>query len=112
MTDRRINVFSCLVAGLGVGIAVGGLFAPRTGAATRRLIQREARKARRLVRTTMQEGAEYVARHARAVLDEASEIIDRSEETFNKRKDKLGNLVGAGKEAYRAAAERLAHTAS
>jgi hypothetical protein len=60
----------------------------------------------------MQEGAEYVARQGRVVLDEAIELIDRGEEIFNKRKDQFGNLVEAGQEACRAAAEKLAYTAS
>ena len=93
MTDPRIRAFSCLMSGLAVGIAVAGLFAPRSGAATRKLVQRKAQKAKRLVKTTIDDGNRYITRRGTEALDKASELISR------------------GKEAYHAAMEKMAPAA-
>jgi gas vesicle protein len=94
MTDPRIKAFSCVMSGLGVGIAVAGLLAPCSGATTRKLIQRKARKVKRLFKTTIDKGNRYITRRGTEALDQASEFINQ------------------GKEAYRAAMEKMAPAAS
>ena len=82
-----------LLTGLGVGLLVAGLASPRSGAANRKLIQRKSEKARRLLKNTIQERAQYLTRRGTEMLDEASELMEQ------------------GKAAYRAASEKLAHAA-
>ena len=92
MTDGMRGFFS-LLAGLAVGLAVAGLVSPRSGAANRKLIQRKAEKAKKLLGNTIHEGAQYVTRRGTEMLEEAGELMDQ------------------GKEACRAAGEKLAHAA-
>jgi gas vesicle protein len=46
MNTNRGSELLCLLAGLGAGIALTVLFAPRSGAATRRLIGRKVEEGR------------------------------------------------------------------
>ena len=94
MTDQRISAFSCLMCGLGVGIAVAGLLAPRSGAASRKLIQQKAQKAKRLAETAIDDANRYITREGTEVVDQARELINQ------------------GKEACRAAMEKMVPAAS
>ena len=84
MTDQRIRVFSILVTGIGAGILVGGLFAPRSGDASRKLIARRAQKTKKVVRNAVQDGTRFLTR--------GSEVRE---------------LVGRGRGMYRAAGKLL-----
>src|SRR5262245_37093954 len=85
--DNRLSYF---FLGLGVGVAVGVLFAPKSGAETRDLIKSKAN-----------EGADYVKRRGNELRDQASEAIDRGKETVRRHKDNLSAAVDAGRQAYR-----------
>ncbi|HML18294.1 MAG TPA: YtxH domain-containing protein [Bryobacteraceae bacterium] len=78
--------------GLGVGVAVGVLFAPKSGEETRSLLRDKAG-----------EGAEYVKRRSTDLRDQAADVIDRGKQTILKQKDNLSAAVEAGKQAYREA---------
>ncbi len=78
--------------GLGLGVAVGILFAPQSGEETRRLIKDKA-----------EEGVDYVRRRATEVQDSASDIYDRGRQGFQRRKDTLAAAMEAGRQAYREA---------
>jgi gas vesicle protein len=86
------NKLSYFFLGLGVGVAVGVLFAPKTGDETRGLIRDKAN-----------EGADYVKRRGMDLKDQAAEALERSKQTIQKQKDNLGAAVEAGKQAYREA---------
>lgn len=92
MTDQRIRTFSYLATALGAGILVGGLFAPRAGDASRKLIARKAQRAKRVVKNTVSDSARYITRRGTKVRDQTIELIDR------------------GKGMYRAA-EKMVHAA-
>ncbi len=85
--DSKLSYF---FLGLGLGVAVGVLFAPKAGAETRDLIRSKAG-----------EGADYVKRRGEELRDSATETLDRSKETIRRHKDNLSAAVEAGKQAYR-----------
>ena len=84
--DNRLSYF---FLGLGLGVAVGVLFAPKSGAETRDFLRSKA-----------EEGVDFVKRRADDFRQTAAETIDRSKET-RRQKDNLTAAVDAGKQAYR-----------
>jgi gas vesicle protein len=84
------NKFSYFFLGLGLGVAVGLLFAPKSGPETRDLLRSKA-----------DEGKEYLKRRSAEVRDQASEAIDRGKSSVSRQRDNLMAAVEAGKAAYR-----------
>jgi gas vesicle protein len=84
------NKLSYFFLGLGMGVAVGVLFAPKSGTETREFIRSKA-----------DESTDYVKRRTEDLRDSASEAIGRGKETLRKQKDNLSAAVEAGKQAYR-----------
>jgi gas vesicle protein len=84
------NKLSYFFLGLGLGVAVGVLFAPKSGAETRDFLRNKA-----------EEGTDFVKRRAEDLRDSAAEAIDRSKDTIRRHKDNLAAAVDAGKQAYR-----------
>lgn len=87
--DNRISYF---FLGLGLGVAVGVLFAPKSGEETRDLIRSKAN-----------DGADYVKKRGSELRDQASDTIDRGKQTIQKHKENLTAAVDAGRQAYREA---------
>ncbi|HEY2843817.1 MAG TPA: YtxH domain-containing protein [Bryobacteraceae bacterium] len=85
--DSKISYF---FLGLGLGVAVGVLFAPKSGAETRDYLRDRA-----------EEGTDYMKRRANELRDTASDVVDRSKDTIRRQKDNLSAAVDAGKQAYR-----------
>ena len=86
------NKLSYFFLGLGLGVAVGVLFAPKSGAETRDFLRSKA-----------EEGTDYVKRRAEDLRDTATDAIDRSKEGIRRHKENLAAAVDAGKQAYREA---------
>ena len=86
------NKLSYFFLGLGLGVAVGVLFAPKSGEETRQFLRSKA-----------EEGTDYVKRRAEDLRDTASDAIDRSKEGIRRHKENLAAAVDAGKQAYREA---------
>src|SRR5271163_878853 len=84
------NKLSFFFLGLGLGVAVGVLFAPKSGVETREFIRDKAG-----------EGVDYVKRRGETMRETATETIDRSKETLRRHKENLAAAVDAGKQAYR-----------
>lgn len=84
--------FSYFFLGLGLGVAAGILFAPKSGPETRELIKNKAG-----------EGAEYLKQRSGDLKDSASDLVDKGKTLLNKQKDTLNQAVEAGKQAYREA---------
>jgi gas vesicle protein len=76
--------------GLGIGVAVGMIFAPHAGAETRTLIRSRA-----------QEGGDYLRRRSGELREGASGLVERGKQAVNKQKDRLSASLEAGKQAYR-----------
>lgn len=87
--DSKLSYF---FLGLGLGVAVGVLFAPKSGLETRELLKNKAG-----------EGADYVKRASVDLRDQAADALDRGKQTIQKHKDNLTAAVDAGKQAYREA---------
>jgi gas vesicle protein len=78
------------LAGVGVGTVVALLFAPHSGKATRRLIADRA-----------EEGKEYVSGKGREIRRQAEDLVERGKDVVSKQKEKLADVLEAGKEAAR-----------
>ncbi|MBI5280068.1 MAG: YtxH domain-containing protein [Candidatus Solibacter usitatus] len=84
------NKFSYFFLGLGLGVAVGILFAPKSGAETRELIREKA-----------DEGKEYLKRRGDELKETAAETLERSKQALARQKEQLAAAVEAGRSAYR-----------
>ena len=78
--------------GLGVGVAVGMIFAPVSGA-----------EARGAIRDRAQEGGDYLRRRGEEWRDAAGDAVQRGKEIVNRQRDQLSAAVDAGRQAYREA---------
>lgn len=84
--------FSYFFLGLGIGVAVGMLFAPQSGEETRGLIKSKA-----------DEGKEYLKKRGEEIKDSAGEYVERGKTAITRQKDQLSAALEAGKQAYREA---------
>ena len=80
----------CFLVGVGVGAAVALLLAPRSGEQTRKLIAKKA-----------EEGKAYVASRGREFKDQAEELVEKGKDLVNKQRERLAEVLDAGKEAAR-----------
>jgi gas vesicle protein len=86
------NKLSYFFLGLGLGVAAGVLFAPKSGEETREFLRSKA-----------DESTDYVKRRAEDLRDTATDAIDRSKDQIRRHKENLSAAVDAGKQAYREA---------
>lgn len=82
--------FSYFAFGLGLGIAVGVLFAPKSGEETREFIRSKA-----------DESKDYIRRRGDELRAQASDVVERGKTVVNRQRDNLSAAVEAGKQAYR-----------
>lgn len=87
MEDNKLSYFLC---GLGMGVAIGVLFAPKSGEETRELLKSKAN-----------EGRDYLRRKGEEVRESTSEMIGRGREALHTQKENLSAALEAGKQAYR-----------
>ena len=84
------NGLSSFLMGLGVGVAIGMLFAPKSGSETRELIKNKAG-----------EGTEYLKQRGTEFRQTAGEWVDKGRDALRSQKDNLNDAMEAGKQAYR-----------
>jgi gas vesicle protein len=82
--------FSYFAFGLGLGIAVGVLFAPKSGEETREFIRSKA-----------DESKDYIRRRGDEIRTQATDVVERGKTVVNRQRDNLSAAVEAGKQAYR-----------
>ena len=87
MEDNKVSYF---LLGLGMGVAVGVLFAPKSGQETREMLRSKAN-----------EGRDYMRRKGEEVKDSTTEMISRGREALQTQKENLAAALEAGKQAYR-----------
>ncbi len=87
--DKRLSYF---FLGLGIGVAVGVLFAPKSGEETREFILTKAG-----------EGKDYIKRRGEDLRESAGEYVEKGKTAITRQKDHLSAAVEAGKAAYREA---------
>ena len=96
MEDNKISYF---FLGLGLGVAVGLLFAPKSGAETRDLIMSKA-----------DDSKEFLRRRGEQLRDSASDVIEKGKNVVQKQRDQLSSAIEAGKQAYRDALSQTGGT--
>jgi gas vesicle protein len=82
--------------GVGIGVAVGMIFAPQSGAETRGLIKSKAN-----------ESGEYLRKRSEELRDQASDVVQKGKETVGKQREQLSAALDAGKQAYREAISQI-----
>jgi gas vesicle protein len=82
--------FSYFAFGLGLGLAVGVLFAPKSGEETREYLRVKA-----------DEGKDYLRQRGEELRDQAGEVLERGKTVVSRQRDHLTAAVEAGKQAYR-----------
>jgi gas vesicle protein len=87
MEDNKVSYF---LFGLGMGVALGVLFAPKSGEETREMLKSRAN-----------EGRDYLRRKGEEVRESASDLVNRGRETLQSQKENLAAALEAGKQAYR-----------
>ncbi len=90
MSDNVGSKVSYFLVGLGIGAAIGILFAPSSGEETREFLSNKA-----------DQGREYAQKKARELRERAEDLIERSKEIIARQSDAVSSAVDAGKEAYR-----------
>lgn len=85
-----MDKFGAFLAGLGVGVAVGMLFAPKAGGETRELIRHKAG-----------ESKDYLKHRSSELRDQAGELYEKSREALGRQKEHMGDAMEAGRQAYR-----------
>ena len=84
------NGLSSFLLGLGVGVAIGMLFAPKSGQETREIIKSKTG-----------EGTDFLKQRSAGLKQTASEWVDKGKDALGRQKDNLTDAVEAGKQAYR-----------
>jgi gas vesicle protein len=95
------NKFAYFFLGVGLGVAVGMLFAPKSGDETRDLLLTKA-----------SDGKDYLVKRSEDLRDSASELVERGKTNVAKRREHLASAVDAGKQAYREAINQGAEKVS
>jgi len=83
--------------GLGIGVAIGLLFAPKSGEETRRLIRDKA-----------EEGRDLIKKRAEELKESATSLVEKGKEAVARQRDQLAAAIEAGKRAYQEAVGRTA----
>ena len=94
MSDSDSNSFLWFLAGLGIGAAVGILYAPKSGRETREQILQAAEDSR-----------EAVSTRARQYREQANQWVDKGKQYVDSQKEQIKSAFEAGKSAYREATE-------
>jgi gas vesicle protein len=95
--------FGYFLLGLGIGVAAGILWAPRSGEETRQLLSDRAGDSADYLRNRAQDGTEYVKNQTENIKQTASDLYDKGRTTVSRHKENLAAAVDAGKQAYREA---------
>jgi gas vesicle protein len=95
------NKFSYFFLGLGLGVAAGLLFAPKTGAETRDLLLSKADEGKDYLKRRTDESKDYLKRRSSELRDQAEDVIEKGKSAVTKQRDNLSAAVEAGKQAYR-----------
>ncbi len=100
MADNEGSGFLWFLAGLGIGAAVGILYAPKTGDETRQKI-----------RDAAEQGRDVVKDRARQAREQAGSWVDRGRDYIAQQKEQIRSAVDAGKQAYHEATAEETGTA-
>jgi gas vesicle protein len=86
------NGFLWFLTGLGIGAAIGVLYAPKSGAETRDMILQKA-----------EEGRNYAREGAEKARSQANEWVAKGKDVVSQQKEQFRSAYEAGRQAYREA---------
>ena len=89
MADSKLSFF-CL--GVGIGAALGILFAPKPG-----------EEMREELRSRAAEGGEYLRKRGGTLREHAEEVMERGRDAVGSQREQLAAALDAGRKAYREA---------
>lgn len=92
--------FVCFLVGGFVGAAVALLFAPKSGADTRKFLEGKYREESERLTQKAREGKERVTQKTREAANRVSDRIEKGRDVFQRQKEQFLAAVEAGKEAY------------
>lgn len=101
MSEHNGSGFGWFLAGLGIGAAIGMLYAPKAGRETRDDLLRHA-----------EEGRDYVKTRAREARDQATQLVDKGKQVVDQQKDQFRSAYEAGRQAYKEATAKETGKAS
>ena len=81
--------FGFFLAGLGIGVVLALLFAPRSGKETRDMIVQKA-----------EEGRDFVITKSEEIRKQAEDAVEKGRDLVTKQKELLSAALEAGKQAY------------
>ena len=84
------NGFSYLIAGFGAGVALGMLFAPKSGSETRNYLQSKA-----------EDTARQIKEQSGKVMDTANETIGRAKDMANQTLGRVQGMMQQGSQAVK-----------
>lgn len=87
--NKRLSYF---FLGLGLGVAVGMLFAPKSGEETREFLRQRA-----------DDGKDFIKQRGEDLRESASEYVERGRTVITRQRDNVAAAMDAGKAAYREA---------
>ncbi|MDQ2711317.1 MAG: YtxH domain-containing protein [Acidobacteriota bacterium] len=93
--------FGYFLLGLGIGVAAGILWAPRSGEETRALLADKAGESADYLKDRAQEGGDYVKQRTDDLKQSAADLYEKGKTTVAQQKGNLNAAVEAGKQAYR-----------
>jgi len=93
--------FGYFLLGLGIGVAAGILWAPKSGEETRELIANKAGEGADYLKNRAQESSEYVRQRADDLRHSATDLYEKGRSSVQRQKDNLNAAMEAGKQAYR-----------
>ncbi len=82
--------FGWFLAGLGIGAAIGMLYAPKSGQETREDLRRRA-----------DDGRDYMINRAKEAREQATKLVDKGKEVVEQQKDQFRSAYEAGRQAYK-----------
>lgn len=85
--DKKLSYF---FLGLGIGVAVGLLFAPKSGVETREMLAEKA-----------DEGKQFLKRTTEDLKGSATDLFDKGKSAIARQREQLAAAVEAGRNAYR-----------
>jgi len=92
MSDREGSGFLWFLAGLGIGAAVGILYAPKAGDETRERL-----------RSAAEDLPDNVRERARQAREQAGSWAEKGRDYLNQQKEQVRSAYEAGRQAYREA---------
>lgn len=92
MSDKDGSGFVWFLTGLGIGAAIGVLYAPRPGRETRDTLVSKA-----------EEGRHLVVERAQRAREQANDLVDKGREVLSQQREQFKSAYEAGRQAYREA---------